>query len=475
MDNKKQIVPVILSGGSGSRLWPLSRELYPKQLHRLVGDLTMLQDTIRRLDGVPELQQPIVICNDEHRFMVAEQLRELGIEEPRIYLETVGRNTAPAVAIGALAALTQYEDPVLLVLPADHLIGNEKAFHVSIATAQKAATDNKLVTFGIVPDHAASGFGYIKKGDALDAQKDLFKVDQFVEKPDEERAKKFLDTGNYFWNSGMFMFRAQRYLDELAKTEPDMLRICQESLETVDHDLWFCRIQEPFEECPADSIDYAVMEKTEDAVMTPLDAEWSDLGSWSALWDVEEHDENGNVTRGDVEIVDVSNSYISSSGRLIAAVGMDDTVIVESRDAVLVAPKSRAQDIKHLVDALKKANRSEVSLHKKVYRPWGSYEGIFQGDKFQAKHIYVAPGQRISLQLHHQRSEHWIIVEGWAKVTRDEEMFILKENMSAYIPVGTKHMLENIGDGPLELIEVQTGSYFGEDDIVRFKDKYGRS
>ena len=467
------IVPVILSGGSGTRLWPLSRALRPKQLLSMTSNYTMIQDTVSRLAGVVELAAPIVVCNEEHRFTIAEQMREIHITPSSIILEPFGKNTAPAVAISALQAQKQNEDPVLLVLPADHVIENTQAFHQAIATGYKAAQNNKLVTFGIVPNNPETGYGYIKSG--AKTSDGVYKVDAFVEKPDSITAQSYLDEGNYYWNSGMFMFKASKYLDELKQHNSSMLKFSKAALDAAHIDMDFTRLdKDAFAQCPSDSIDYAVMEKTQDAAVIPVDIGWNDIGSWSALWDVGASDESGNVTHGDVILHDSTNSYVHSDSRLVTVVGLNDHVVVETADAVLVAHRDRSQDVKEIVEKLKKANRDEAIIHNKAYRPWGAYECIDYDARFQVKRITVNPGASLSLQLHHHRSEHWIVVQGTAKVTCGEKVFLMAENESTYIPLGEKHRLENAGKIPLELIEVQTGTYLGEDDIVRFDDVYGR-
>ena len=471
------LLPVILSGGVGSRLWPLSRESYPKQLLSLVGEHTMLQETVLRLKGLPDLVEPLVVCNSEHRFLIAEQLAQLGGGHS-ILLEPVGRNTAPAVAIAALTAKAMGEDITLLVLPADHTITNQAAFHRVIAAGQKEAEKGKLVTFGIVPNAPETGYGYIKGlslSEDAESLNPAMVVDRFVEKPDQATAEEYLASGDYFWNSGIFMFSAERYLRELELHEPAIYKACIGAFENRHSDQDFVRIGEiEFEACPSNSIDYAVMEKTHDAVVIPLDAGWDDVGSWSALWQLGEKDSNGNVVTGDVHYKDVNNSYIYSSGRMVAAVGVDDHVIVETADAVFVAHRDRVQDVKEIVTQLKAQGRGEVSTHSKVYRPWGSYQSIDSEPRFKVKRIRVDPGASISLQLHHHRAEHWIVVTGTAIVTKGDEQVLLTENQSVYIPLGTKHRLENPGKIPLEIVEVQTGSYLEEDDIVRFEDVYGR-
>lgn len=467
------LIPVILSGGAGTRLWPVSRELYPKQLLPLVGDRTMLQATVQRLDGTG-VGEPIVVCNESHRFMVAEQLRKIGIAPRAIILEPFGRNTAPAIALAALQALegSKDADPLLLVLPADHVIRNVKAFHAAMKVATAAADAGHLVTFGVVPHVPETGYGYIRRGDSLAG---AHRIEAFVEKPDRARAEEFLKSGNYLWNSGMFVFKAKRFLEELDRHAPDIGKQCRAALAEAKKDLDFTRLDaDAFEACRSDSIDYAVMEKTRDAVVVPLDAGWSDVGSWSALYDANEADAQGNVRTGDVLVEDSSGNYLYAESRLVASVGLRDHVVVETKDAVLVAPKNRVQDVKKLVDQLKKAGRHEHSLHREVFRPWGSYDSVDAGERYQVKRLSVNPGAVMSLQLHHHRAEHWIVVSGTARITRGEETFLLEENQSTYIPVGTKHRIENPGKIQLHIIEVQSGSYLGEDDIVRFEDRYGR-
>lgn len=466
-------VPVIMAGGSGTRLWPLSRQLSPKQFLPLVDtESSMLQSTILRLKGL-EAGEAIVICNEEHRFLAAEQLRVCGHEQANILLEPMGRNTAPAIALAALQAMSSGADPILLVLAADHLIQDVPAFHASVELAQRLAECGKLVTFGIVPTHAETGYGYLEQGAALDVGG--FQVHRFVEKPDAVTAKQYLDSGRYLWNSGMFMFRASRYLEELQRFAPAIHEHCSEAFAGATADMHFTRIDAAqFAVCPNDSIDYALMEYTSDAVLVPLDAGWSDIGSWSALWETCKKDEAGNVHKGDVLLSSSRDSYVQSSHRLVAAVGIENLVIVETKDAVLVAPKDRVQEVKDIVELLKKGRRPEFSAHREVYRPWGKYDSIDNGPRYQVKRITVAPGAKLSVQMHHHRAEHWIVVSGAARVTNGEKSYLVTENQSTYIPVGQIHALENPGVIPLELIEVQSGSYLGEDDIVRFEDRYGR-
>ena len=470
------LIPVILSGGSGTRLWPLSRELYPKQLLPLVGKRTMLQETVARLDGMAGVAAPIVVCNESHRFMVAEQLRETGRPAQAIALEPVGRNTAPAVAVAALLALEKADDrvpdPVLLVLPADHVIRDVAAFRAAVACGLAAAQTGKLVTFGVVPDRPETGYGYIRRAPGAGP---AFPVAEFVEKPDAATAQQYLGSGEYYWNSGMFMFCARAYLEELKRHAPVMRAACEKAVAAAGRDLDFTRLpMAEFGACPGDSIDYAVMERTKAAVVVPLDAGWSDVGSWSALQDALTKDAAGNVTAGDVIVEDAKGCYLHSTSRLIGAVGLENHVVVETKDAVLVAPRDRVQDVKALVTRLKAQGRYETSLHREVFRPWGSYDSVDNGERFQVKRLVVKPGASMSLQLHHHRAEHWIVVSGTARITRGDEVFLLGENESTYIPMGTRHRIENPGKVALHIIEVQSGSYLGEDDIVRFEDRYGR-
>jgi mannose-1-phosphate guanylyltransferase / mannose-6-phosphate isomerase len=471
------LTPVILSGGAGTRLWPLSRELYPKQLLALTGTRTMLQQTLLRLEGL-SAAPAVIVCNEAHRFLVAEQLRQLRITPRATLLEPFGRNTAPAIALAAHAALrgmgadANAVDPLLLVLPADHVIRDVPAFQRAVRVALGAAEAGQLATFGVVPHAPETGYGYIQRGAAAGA---AFKIARFVEKPNQEHARAFISSGDYYWNSGMFLFRARRYLQELARFAPEMARVCEAAFRAAKADLDFTRIDAAiFEQCPADSIDYAVMEKTADAVVVPLEAGWSDVGSWSSLHEASEADAHGNVARGDVISEDTHGSYLYAESRLVAAVGLRDHVVVETKDAVLVAPKTRVQDVKKLVLQLKERGRYEHSLHREVFRPWGSYDSIESGSRFQVKRLKVKPGATLSLQMHHHRAEHWVVVAGTARITRGEEVFLLEENQSTYIPIGVKHRIENPGMIPLEIIEVQSGSYLGEDDIVRFEDVYGR-
>lgn len=463
------IVPVILSGGSGTRLWPVSREAYPKQFLPLVGDDTMLQATWKRVAPIAGAA-PIVVANQEHRFMAAEQLRECNVTPQALILEPIGRNTAPAIAIAALQALAAHDDALLLVLPSDHVVRNEKAFHEAVRQAAAAAEGGKLVTFGIVPTAPETGYGYIKAASGEGVRG----VERFVEKPDLATAEQYVRSGEYFWNSGMFLFKASRYLKEVETLQPAILAACRTALEKASRDSDFIRLDaDAFAASPNDSIDYAVMEKTADAAVVPLDAGWNDVGSWSALWEVSDKDASGNACHGDVIAVDCRNSY-AYGNRLIAMVGLDDVVVVETDDAVFVGHKDRVQHVKEIVAQIKRDGRSEAAAHRKVYRPWGAYDSIDNGARFQVKRITVKPGATLSLQMHHHRAEHWIVVSGTAEVTRGDEVILLSENQSTYIPLGVTHRLKNPGKLPLELIEVQSGSYLGEDDIVRFEDSYGR-
>lgn len=466
------LLPVILSGGAGTRLWPLSRELHPKQLLPLIGPNTMLENTVHRLKGLAT-SRPIVVCNDAHRFLVAEQLRKLEITPEAIILEPSGRNTAPAIALAACAALSaDAGDPLLLVLPADHEIRNVAAFCDAVTLAIDAARAGQLVTFGVVANTAETGYGYIRRGEPLGA---AYRIRSFIEKPTAAKAAELIASGDYYWNSGMFLFRARRYLEELESLAPDIAASSQAAFARSVRDLDFTRVDAgSFNACRSESIDYAVMEKTNDAVVVPLDAGWSDVGSWSALYEASDRDSNGNVTRGDVMLENTRDSYVYSESRLVAAVGVRDHVIVETKDAVLVVPRIAAQEVKALVARLKAEGRYEHALHREVFRPWGSYDSLDAGERFQVKRLVVRPGGVLSLQMHHHRAEHWIVVSGTAKITRGEETFLLEENQSTYIPIGVRHRIENPGRIALHIIEVQSGGYLGEDDIVRFEDQYGR-
>ena len=463
-----RLQPVILSGGSGTRLWPLSRELYPKQLLCLVGDGTLLQQTAARLVGLENVSAPLIVCNEEHRFLVAEQLREINVSAADIILEPIGRNTAPALTLAALAATAGGQDPLLLVMPADHVIRDVSVFQAAVREAIGLAQDGRLVTFGIVPQAAETGYGYIRRGQGAE-------VSAFVEKPNADTAAAYLKSGDYLWNSGMFLVRASVWLDEVGRHSPRIFKACQSAFADSHTDGDFRRVaKDAFVLCPSDSIDYAVMEKTDRAAVVPLDAGWSDIGAWSALWQGSEQDGDGNVTQGDVVAHDTRNALLIAQHRLIGAVGIEDLIVVETPDAVLVVHKDRAQDVKEIVSRLKKSERTEHLIHRRVHRPWGSYEGVDGGERFQVKRLVVKPGASLSLQMHHHRAEHWVVVKGTAKVTRGEEVVLLSENQSTYIPIGTKHRLENPGTIPLEIVEVQSGSYLGEDDIVRFDDYYNR-
>ena len=465
------MIPVILSGGSGTRLWPLSRGQYPKQFLPLVSNHTMVQETLLRLAGLEGIKAPIAVCNENHRFMMAEQLLEIGARPAAIILEPMGKNTAPAVTMAALSAVS--EDDILLILPADHVIGDLVAFHKAIEQAKIQAQQGYLVTFGIVPEQPETGYGYIKRD--MVQHGSAFGVAAFVEKPDAETAKQYVNSGDYYWNSGMFAFKAGVFLSELDKFNPEMLGICRQALAAAKVDLDFVRLDKNlFATCPADSIDYAVMEKTDKVVVIPLDAGWNDVGSWSALWDVTNKDANGNAICGDVLTVDSHNSFIHAQNKLVAVIGVHDLVVVETADAVMISPKDRVQEVKQIVDQLKQRGRSEVDLHRKASRPWGNYDLVDSGERHQTKRIVVKPGAKLSLQRHHHRAEHWVVVKGTALVTKGEETLLITENESTYIPLGVIHCLENPGVIPLEIVEVQSGSYLGEDDIIRFDDQYGR-
>ncbi|WP_392389673.1 mannose-1-phosphate guanylyltransferase/mannose-6-phosphate isomerase [Aeromonas caviae] len=464
------LLPVIMAGGSGSRLWPLSRTHYPKQFISLTSDNTMLQDTIARLEGI-EHKSPFLICNEEHRFIVAEQLRKQNLSHSGIVLEPVGRNTAPAIALAALQAVKEGDDPLLLVLAADHVIKNQTEFVAVVESAKLHAEQGKLVTFGIVPTGPETGYGYIKQGSPLsDAG---FEVERFVEKPDLPTAKQYVSSKDYLWNSGMFLFKASRYLEELRLHRPDILEACEKAIAGCTADLDFIRLDEQaFKACPDDSIDYAVMEKTKDAVVVPLDAQWSDVGSFSSLWEVADKDADGNVTHGDVLTQGTQNSFVYSQNKLVSTVGVDDLIIVETKDAVLVAHKDKVQDVKSIVNELKAQSRKECQQHREVYRPWGSHDEIADGERFHVKHLIVKPGESTATQMHYHRSEHWVVVQGTAKVLNGEKSYILSENESTYVAIGSPHKIENPGKVDLHLIEVRTGNYLEEDDIVRLEE-YG--
>jgi mannose-1-phosphate guanylyltransferase len=464
--------PVIIAGGSGTRLWPLSRSKYPKQFLTLCGEHSMLQQTMLRLDGLP-YHAPTLICNTEHRFIVAEQLRQLNVKNAAVLLEPFGRNTAPAIALAALEATAQHADPVLLVLAADHVIADKAAFHLAIKQGMDLASDDQLVTFGIVPGYAETGYGYIKKGNAIDSHG--FRVERFVEKPNKETALGYVSSGEYLWNSGMFMFKASVFLRELKLYRPDIYEYCLNAWQNKIDNGEFTQITaEHFANCPEDSIDFAVMEKTSFAAVVPLDAGWNDVGGFAALWSVNDKDAYGNVLPTDAYVSNSQNNYVHADKQLVALVGVEDLVVVSTKDALLVTTREQSQHVKPLINQLKADHRSELELHREVYRPWGKYDSVDSGERFQVKRITVKPGAKLSVQMHHHRAEHWIVVSGTALVTIDGQEQYLTENQSVYIPSTSIHALENPGKVPLELIEVQSGSYLGEDDIVRFEDRYGR-
>ncbi|MDJ1652718.1 mannose-1-phosphate guanylyltransferase/mannose-6-phosphate isomerase [Raoultella sp. Ech2A] len=467
------IVPVIMAGGTGSRLWPMSRELYPKQFLRLNGDQSMLQDTVSRLDGL-NVSAPMLICNEQHRFLAAEQLRQIDRLSNNIILEPVGRNTAPAIALAALSIIANGQNPLMLVLAADHVIENTQAFHQAIHAASPLAEQGKLVTFGIVAAGPETGYGYIQRGDSFGES--AFNVRRFVEKPDLATAEEYLASGEYYWNSGMFLFSAERYLQELTAFRPDILEACQKAMSGIKIDSVqdFIRVDlEAFSNCPDESVDYAVMEKTSDAVVIPLDAGWNDVGSWSALWEVNEQDSNGNALTGDIFTHKTSNCYINTDDTLVAAIGVENLVIVNTKDAVLVIDKSQVQDVKKVVEFLKTNNRREYRLHRESYRPWGRQDKVVDTQRYQINRVTVKPGGKFSLQKHLHRAEHWVVLAGTAEVTLEDKTYLLTENQSTFIPIGSVHMLENPGKIPLELLEISSGSYLGEDDIIRLKDHYG--
>ncbi len=477
------VIPVILCGGSGTRLWPLSRAHYPKQFLSLAGESgrSLLQGTVLRAARLEGAGPPLIITHQDHRFLVAEQLREMEAAPEAILLEPMARNTAPAAAVASLWALERHPDALLLILPSDHIVRDEAAFTQAVEAGVAPARSGGLVTFGIVPTRPETGYGYIKAGEPLEGKsgpdgRGPFRIERFVEKPDRETAARYLESGRYLWNSGMFLFRPDAYLDELGRFHPEMLQWCRKAVEGLTADLDFHRIpSDAFQSCPSGSMDEVVMERTRRGVVVPAGFPWSDVGSWAALWEVAERDDRGNAVKGDCLLLDTADSYIHSTGRLVAALGLRGHVVVETADAVLVAPKERVQEVKEVVRRLRAAGRREVEHHRKVYRPWGSYEELSLGPRFQVKHIVVKPGAALSLQMHHHRAEHWVVVRGTARITRGDETFLLTENQSTYIPLGVKHRLENPGIIPLELIEVQSGPYLGEDDIVRFDDHYGRS
>jgi len=469
-----QIIPVILSGGSGTRLWPLSRKQYPKQYLPLAGDNTMLQETILRLNGLDNLADPIIICNADHRFLVAEQCQQIDIKNPVILLEPVGRNTAPAIAAAALQSINGSDDAVLLVLSADHVIQDVEAFHQAINIASNQAQEGKLATFGIVPTDANTGYGYIKS--SKNNNDGAYKVEEFVEKPDLQTAQAYLEQGNYLWNSGMFMFKAATLISELTTHSSSIVTSVNDAVNNAAQDLDFIRLdKQAFESSPSDSIDYALMEKSDNVVVVPLDAQWNDIGSWSALYDIGDKDNQGNVIKGDVITQDTTNTFINANHHMVATIGVDNLIIVDTADATFIATQDKAQEVKSIVESLQASGRDEGAMHRKVYRPWGWYDSIEVGFHFQVKRLHVSPGAKLSLQMHHKRAEHWVVVSGIATVINGEEVLTLKEGDSTYIPIGTTHGLENKTNEKLEIIEVQSGTYLGEDDIVRFEDIYGRA
>ena len=468
-----KIIPVILSGGSGTRLWPLSRKQYPKQYLPLVGDNTMLQETVLRLDGLDGLSDPIIICNTDHRFLVAEQLQQININNSTILLEPIGRNTAPAIAAAALQSMKHEDDVILLVLSADHVIQDVKSFHQAINIAVKQARVGKLATFGIVPTNPNTGYGYIKSN-LIDDQ-GAYKVEEFVEKPNLQTAEAYLKQGNYLWNSGMFMFQAETLINELTIHSGDIVEAVTKSVINATQDLDFIRLEkQAFDSSPSDSIDCALMEKSSNVVVVPLDAQWNDIGSWSALYDIGAKDNNGNVIQGDVLTEETTGSYINANHHMVVTIGVEDLVIVDTPNATLVASKDKSQDVKKIVERLQQQEREEQFCHRKVYRPWGWYDSIETGAHFQVKRLHVNPGAKLSLQMHHKRAEHWVVVKGIATATNGEETLTLTEGQSTYIPITVTHALANLESTPLEVIEVQSGTYLGEDDIVRFEDIYGR-
>jgi mannose-1-phosphate guanylyltransferase/mannose-6-phosphate isomerase len=468
------LYPVILSGGSGSRLWPLSREHFPKPLLPLVSERTLLQDTASRLDPVPGLGNAVYVCNEEHRFLVAEQVAQLGKKPATIILEPQGRNTAPALTLAALYLVARDPEAMMVVMPADHVMTEPQRFVEAVQLGSISAQSGSLVTFGVLPDSPETGYGYIKRNGVIEGGA-AYTVANFVEKPDLQTAMRYVDAGDYYWNSGIFLMRADRWLEEIGKYRADILDCCRQALEQGAQDSDFLRVQKAaFAACPSDSIDYAVMEKTDRAVVVPISAGWSDVGAWSALWNVCPRDADGNVIQGDVIAQDTRNALLVAQHRCLATVGMENVIVVETADAVLVADKDKAQDVKEIVKRLKETNRNEHKFHRRVCRPWGCFEGIDAGPRFQVKRLTVKPGAQLSLQMHHHRAEHWVVVKGTARVTCGERTFNLHENESTYIPIGERHRLENPGNIPLEVIEIQSGSYLGEDDIVRYDDVYDR-
>ncbi len=470
-----RLVPVILSGGTGTRLWPMSRKLLPKQFLSLLSDRTLLQDTAERLTGLEDCGAPILVVNQDHRFLAAEQLNEIGIKPRAIILEPVGRNTAPAIAAAAIWVSELQPDAILLVLPSDHMIRDVSAFHSAINTARKAAEDGFLVTFGIKPTTAATGYGYIETGEALQRTPGAHRIRRFVEKPDAASAQAFLRSENYSWNSGMFLFQATRFVEELRRHRNAIFESVERSVSESTKDVDFLRLDDKaFSACTSESIDYAVMENTAQGAVVRSDFGWSDVGSWSTLWDIGDKDASGNVITGDVAVAGARQCYVRADARHVSLLGVEGLVIVETDDAILIASRDRAQDVKGVVDRLAQNNRKEHVSHSRVYRPWGYYESVDEGERYQVKRLMVKPGQSISLQLHHKRAEHWVVVSGRARVTRGDEILELEANQSTYIPIGMKHRLENAGSAPLLIVEVQSGGYLGEDDIVRFEDRYNR-
>ena len=467
------IIPIILSGGSGTRLWPLSRKQYPKQYLPLVGDNTMLQETILRLNGLDNLADPIIVCNADHRFLVAEQCQQINATNPTILLEPIGRNTAPAITAAALHSIKDSGDAVLLILSADHVIQDVNAFHKAINIANNKAQDGKLTTFGIVPTDANIGYGYIRSSKTNNDGS--YEVEEFVEKPDLPTAESYLEQGNYLWNSGMFMFKASILIDELTTHSPDIVKAVNNSVDDAVRDFDFIRLdRQAFGSSPSDSIDYALMEKSNNVVVVPLDAQWNDIGSWSALYDIGTKDGNGNVIKGDVMAQDTTNTYINANHHIVVTIGVDNLIVVDTPDATFIATQDKAQEVKNIVESLQANGRDECGAHRKVYRPWGWYDSIECGEHFQVKRLHVNPGEKLSLQMHHKRAEHWVVVNGTATAINGEDVLTLAEGESTYIPIGTTHSLENKSSEPLEVIEVQSGAYLGEDDIVRFEDVYGR-